>query len=66
MQYARGAMMGALGTGSSADRILGALTGGYVWVAGGLVATGCLAGCLSLFALGLLVWGLRGWHPRPV
>jgi len=66
MPDARGAMMGALGTGSSAGRMLGALTGGYVWVAGGLVARGCLAGCLSLFALGLLVWGLRGWHPRPV
>jgi predicted MFS family arabinose efflux permease len=66
MPDARGAMMGAFGTGSSAGRVLGALTGGYVWVAGGLVATGCVAGCLSFLALASLVWGLRGWHPRPV
>jgi len=66
MPDARGAMMGVFGTGSSAGRMLGALTGGYVWVAGGLVATGCVAGCLSLLALGSLVWGLRGWHPRPI
>jgi len=58
--------MGAFGTGSSAGRMLGSLTGGYVWVAGGLVATGCVAGCLSLLALTSLVWGLRGWHPRPI
>src|SRR5215469_9792559 len=66
MPDARGAMMGAFGTGSSAGRMLGALTGGYVWVAGGLMATGCVAGCLSFLALASLVWGLRGWHPRPV
>ena len=66
MPDARGAMMGALGTGSSAGRMLGALTGGYVWVAGGLMATGCVAGCLSLLALTSLVWGLRGWRPRPI
>ena len=66
MPDARGAMMGVFGTGSSAGRMLGALTGGYVWVAGGLVGTGCVAACLSLFALASLLWGLRGWHPRPV
>jgi hypothetical protein len=43
-----------------------ALTGGYVWLWGGLAAIGCLAGLLSALALGSLVWGLRGWHPRPV
>jgi hypothetical protein len=43
-----------------------ALTGGYVWLWGGLAATGCAAGLLSALALGSLVWGLRGWHPRPL
>jgi predicted MFS family arabinose efflux permease len=63
---ARGTMMGALSATSSTGRVLGALTGGYVWLWGGLAATGCVAGLLSVLALGSLVWGLRGWHPRPV
>jgi hypothetical protein len=46
--------------------MLGALTGGCVWLWGGLAATGCLAGVLSVLALVSLVWGLGGWHPRPV
>jgi MFS transporter, DHA1 family, inner membrane transport protein len=63
---ARGTMMGALAAASSVGRALGALTGGYVWLWGGLAATGCVAGFLSSLALASLVWGLRGWHPRPV
>lgn len=63
---ARGTMMGALGATSSTGRMLGALTGGYVWLWGGLAATGWVAGLLCVLALGSLVWGLRGWHPRPV
>jgi DHA1 family inner membrane transport protein len=63
---ARGTMMGAFGATGSAGRMLGALTGGYVWLWGGLAATGAVAAALSLCALGSLVWGLRGWHPRPV
>jgi hypothetical protein len=47
-------------------RMLGALTGGYVWLWGGLTATGSVAGLLSLLALGSLLWGLRSWHPRTV
>ena len=63
---ARGTMMGALSATSSTGRMLGALTGGYVWLWGGLAATGCAAGLLSALALGSLLWGLRGWHPRPL
>jgi predicted MFS family arabinose efflux permease len=63
---ARGTMMGALAATSSVGRALGALTGGYVWLWGGLAATGCVAGLPSSLALASLVWGLRGWHPRPV
>lgn len=62
----RGTMLGALGATGSAGRMLGALTGGYVWLWGGLAATGCVAAALTLLALGSLVWGLRGWNPRPV
>ena len=63
---ARGTMMGALGAASGAGRMLGALTGGYVWLWGGLAATSAVAGALAVLALAALVWGLRGWHPRPV
>jgi len=63
---ARGTMMGALSATSSTGRMLGALTGGYVWLWGGLAATGCAAGLLSALARGSLAWGLRGWHPRPL
>ena len=63
---ARGTMMGALGATSGTGRMLGALTGGYVWLWGGLAATGAVAAALSLLALCSLLWGLRGWRPRPV
>ena len=63
---ARGTMMGMLGATSGTGRMLGALTGGYVWLWGGLAATSAVAGTLAVLALGSLVWGLRGWRPRPV
>ena len=63
---ARGTMMGMLSATSGTGRMLGALMGGYVWLWGGLGATGTVAAVLSLLALGSLVWGLRGWRPRPV
>jgi predicted MFS family arabinose efflux permease len=63
---ARGTMMGMLGATSGIGRMLGALTGGYVWLWGGLAATSVVAAALAALALAALVWGLRGWHPRPV
>jgi DHA1 family inner membrane transport protein len=66
LPVARGTMMGAFGATSGTGRMLGALTGGYVWLWGGLAATSAVAAALSVLALGSLVWGLRGWRPRPV
>jgi len=63
---ARGTMMGMFGATSGTGRMLGALTGGYVWLWGGLAATSAVAAALAALALTSLVWGLRGWHPRPV
>jgi predicted MFS family arabinose efflux permease len=63
---ARGTMMGMLGATSGTGRMLGALAGGYVWLWGGLAATSAVAAALAALALAALVWGLRGWHPRPV
>jgi MFS transporter, DHA1 family, inner membrane transport protein len=45
-------------------RILGALMGGPVWLAGGIVLTGMISAGLTVFALAALFWGLRGWDKR--
>jgi predicted MFS family arabinose efflux permease len=42
-------------------RILGALIGGPIWLAGGIVATGLISASLTALALISLCWGLRGW-----
>ena len=42
-------------------RILGALIGGPIWLAGGMVATGLVSAGITALALISLCWGLRGW-----
>jgi len=42
-------------------RIVGALSGGPVWLTGGIVATCMLSAGLTGLALMSLRWGLRGW-----
>jgi len=51
---------GAAGLG----RIVGALSGGPVWLAGGIVATGLISAGLTGLALISLRWGLHGWDKR--
>jgi MFS transporter, DHA1 family, inner membrane transport protein len=43
-------------------RILGALIGGPIWLAGGIVATSLVSATITALALISLCWGLRGWH----
>ena len=43
-------------------RILGALIGGPIWLAGGLVATSLVSAGITALALISLGWGLRGWR----
>jgi len=43
-------------------RILGALIGGPIWLAGGIVATGLVSTGITTLALISLGWGLRGWR----
>jgi predicted MFS family arabinose efflux permease len=43
-------------------RIVGALSGGPVWLNGGIVATGMISAGLTVLALISLRWGLRGWE----
>jgi predicted MFS family arabinose efflux permease len=43
-------------------RILGALIGGPIWLAGGLVATSLVSAGITALSLISLGWGLRGWR----
>jgi len=46
-------------------RVTGALYGGPVWLAGGILATALTSAAVTLLALASLWWGLRSWHPPP-
>ena len=59
---ARATMMSSTLAASSVGRMVGALMGGAVWLAGGLAATGLVSAAISGLALVWLVWGLRGWR----
>jgi DHA1 family inner membrane transport protein len=59
---ARATMMSSSVAAISIGRMMGALVGGPVWLAGGMLATGIVSAAVSGLALVLLVWGLRGWR----
>jgi len=59
---ARATMMSSIVAAISIGRVIGALVGGQVWLAGGMWATGFVSAAVSGLALVLLVWGLRGWR----
>jgi DHA1 family inner membrane transport protein len=59
---ARATMMSANIAAISLGRVIGALAGGPVWLAGGLTVTGLLSAAISGLALICLSWGLRGWR----
>jgi len=58
----RATMMAGFFAAGGLGRIIGALIGGPVWLAGGIVATGTVSAAVSLLALGSLHWGLKGWQ----
>ena len=62
LPHARATMMSSSVAGMSIGRVIGALVGGPVWLAGGMWATGVVSAAVSGLALVLLVWGLRGWR----
>lgn len=51
------AFLAAAGTG----RVVGALTGGVVWLTGGILLTAVVSAGVSGLGLVSLIWGLRGW-----
>ncbi len=57
----RATMMSGFFATAGIGRVIGALMGGAVWQAGGILATGCLSGVLTLLGLLCLMRGLRGW-----
>ena len=57
----RATMMSGFFATAGIGRMLGALMGGALWQAGGILATGCLSGVLTLLGMLCLMGGLRGW-----
>lgn len=58
----RGTMMAAYIAAAGMGRVAGALLGGPIWIAGGLVAISLVSAAISGLALALLAWGLKGWR----
>ena len=56
----RATMMAGLLAAAGLGRMAGALTGGWLWVSGGLTAVAATAAGLSAAAFVVILWGLRG------
>jgi predicted MFS family arabinose efflux permease len=61
---ARATMMASYLATSGIGRVVGALIGGPIWLAGGIYATSLVSAIISGLALISIFWGLRGWS-RP-
>lgn len=58
----RATMMSGFYAAAGIGRVVGALLGGAVWMAGGILATGFVSAGITLLALVSLGWGVRGWR----
>jgi predicted MFS family arabinose efflux permease len=58
----RATMMASYLASAGIGRVVGALIGGPIWLAGGIYATALVSAAISGVALISLVWGLRGWQ----
>jgi MFS transporter, DHA1 family, inner membrane transport protein len=61
---ARGTMMSAFLATAGLGRVIGALIGGPVWLAGGISAVAIVAAGLTLVGIAGLMWGLKNWQPQ--
>jgi predicted MFS family arabinose efflux permease len=61
---ARATMMASYLATGGIGRVVGALIGGPIWLAGGIYATSLVSAIISALALISIFWGLRGWS-RP-
>ena len=60
LPHHRATMMAGLLAAAGLGRMAGALTGGWLWVTGGLAAVAASAAILSAAAWIMIAWGLRG------
>jgi predicted MFS family arabinose efflux permease len=60
----RATMMSMMLAAAGIGRMVGALMGGPIWLAGGITATAAVSTLLSALALAGLIWGLKGWKPQ--
>jgi predicted MFS family arabinose efflux permease len=58
----RATMVAAYYAAAGIGRVGGALLGGPIWLALGIVGTGLTSAAVTVLALAALVWGLRGWQ----
>jgi predicted MFS family arabinose efflux permease len=58
----RATMMASYLASAGIGRVVGALIGGPIWLAGGIYATALVSAAISSVALASLIWGLYGWH----
>jgi predicted MFS family arabinose efflux permease len=61
---ARATMMASCLAAAGIGRVVGALIGGPIWLAGGIYATSLVSTIISGFALMALLWGLSGWNKQ--
>lgn len=59
----RATMMSIILAAAGMGRVVGALIGGPVWLAGGIMATSVASALISALGLVFLFWGLSGWRP---
>ena len=59
---ARATMMASYLATGGIGRVVGALIGGPIWLAGGIYATSLVSAIISALALMSIFWGLRGWN----
>ncbi|MEW6672867.1 MAG: MFS transporter [Thermodesulfobacteriota bacterium] len=58
----RATMMAGFFAAGGLGRIIGALIGGPIWLAGGITATATVSAFISTLALGSVFWGLKRWR----
>jgi len=61
MPGSRATMMSGFFAAGGIGRVVGALIGGHVWMAGGILATGLVSSTANVLGLLTLVWGLYRW-----
>jgi DHA1 family inner membrane transport protein len=62
LPQARGTLMSTLLAAAGVGRVVGALSGGPIWLSGGMTAVGLVSAAVSALALACLSWGLWRWR----